>query len=130
MAANRFRETLPANCPPHDAAPLPAQTALRLVPADPACPADFDSHAAAGRQCPKSWAPCEWASCSMFIANVRREVLTDLRKFPNLRHMTQIAHVSVGPSAGVAKIKASGHIDLWMYATFDPVAAIIDMEPL
>lgn len=35
-AANRFRERMPPNCPPTDAAPLPAQVVLRLVPGDPA----------------------------------------------------------------------------------------------
>lgn len=44
--------------------------------------------------------------------------------------MTQIAHISVDASAGLAKSKGGDHIDFWMFATFDPVAAVVNLEPL
>jgi hypothetical protein len=100
--APTYREALPPNCPPREAVPLSARRVLRLISENPAGAGDFDSHATLGENCPSWCTPCEWASCSMFLVETRRENIYGLRRFPKLRNMKLIAHVCVDETSGKA----------------------------
>jgi hypothetical protein len=123
--APAYREILPPECPPGDAIVLDRQIVIRLVPANPAVSEDFDSHAKAGRKCPHGCSPCQWAACSVFVDPMRPEQITDLLKLPKMRQMHFFARLLVDINSGKARLtKGSGHISLWMYASFNPVLAI------
>lgn len=120
-----YREILPPECPPADAIALGRQIVIRLVPANPAVPENFDSSAKAGRNCPRGCSPCQWAACSVFVDPLRPEKITDLLKLPKMRQMNFLVRLLVDVNSGKARpTKETGHISLWMYDSFDPVRAI------
>lgn len=130
--ALRYREALPAGCPPADAVALSEQIVLRLIPFDPACAEDFASNAAKGKGCPKRADPCRWAACSIHREDTPRERIKDLAKLPNLAHMRFIAQVLIDERSGTAKPWPNDehHISLWMYAAFEPHRSVQKLEPL
>ncbi len=38
-----------------------------------------------------------------------------------------MAFVAVDESAGLAEVNSRGHVSLWMYERFDPVASVADV---
>lgn len=127
--SKKFKETLPANCPPSQAEHLSDQLVIRFVPQKPATPDHFMSSAAKGDPRPRSVSPCRWASCSVFEATIKPEKIDGLLKYPKLRSMKFQAFLKINSTAGVCTTADSGHIDLWMYDSFDPVAAVARYEP-
>jgi hypothetical protein len=123
-----FRETLPNDCPPSDAHDGGCASAFRFVPADPAIAANFDSYAAQGKPLPVGTdvTPCRWASCSLYsdLATARKK-----RKLKSLKKYRFVAELRIPAKSGKMK-EVSGHIDLWMYKDFDPIAAIVLIRDL
>lgn len=122
--SKKFKEALPTNCPPNEADELAPRIVIRLVRSNPAEPKDFLSGAAKGEKKPRGVCDCQWSSCSVFVHPMKPEKLADLLKFPKMRDITHQALVAVGPTAGRGKIGTTGHIDLWMYESFDPCKAV------
>jgi len=125
-----WREDLPENCPPAEAAPLNNLKLMRLVGPHDVVESDFASHAALGYTCHMEDKECEWASCSMFLPSLAPHQLRDLRKFKRLKSKTSIVYVQVHSSAGVAVIKPTRHVDMWFYDSFSPTQAIVATVPL
>jgi hypothetical protein len=116
----KFREKLPDRCPPDEAGPLTPQTLLRLVEGEVPNESQFDSHAALGFECALEGRECEWASCSMFLPSIERHKLASLQKFKRLKNKSHVAFISVDQSSGIAVIKPTKHVDLWMTEQFLP----------
>lgn len=125
----KFKENLPANCPPGNAGPLKQQLLIRLVGSNQPSDEDFKSHGALGKKCPKFVCQCEWTSCSLW--NSAQNVLA-LPALPKLRkRLTHVAYLQVDEASGMAHLTPrTGHVSLWMAAAYDPVAAISKTEPL
>jgi hypothetical protein len=123
-----FRESLPANCPPIDAHDGACACAFRFVSTPTPVAADFDSYAAQNKPIPTGIGvcPCRWASCSLYadLATVEKK-----RKLKSLRKYRFAARLTIREQSGYLK-EDSGHIDFWMYDTFDPVAAIVETTEL
>lgn len=127
--SNKWREDLPANCPPKgDAGPLTPQVLIRLAKAN-YDDDDFKSHNALGKPCTNNRL-CEWSSCSMFLPSVSKTQLDDLRKYPNLRKMKVVLFVNIDGGSGEAKVSPSKHVDFWMYRSFDPMKAVAKSVPI
>jgi hypothetical protein len=125
-----YKELLPQpNCPPKDANQTSELLAYRLIPHFTAQENDFMSHAALGKPCPPHEDTCRWASCSFFI-NIDK--CKAMNKLPSLkRKYKHIAHVKLGPLSGMTKLDhQSSHLDVWMFAAFDPLTSVIHTEPV
>lgn len=116
-----FAEDLPDLCPPKDAEDIELNDVFRLAPVRAPSLGHFASHAAQGKHPPKSLPDsCRWASCSL-TTNPQK-----LRKLSKLKHkFAYRMRIPVG--AGVSKMKDI-HIDFWRASTFDPVAAVVQVE--
>jgi len=117
-----YREELPVACPPETACDLARNEAYRLLPSVPALIDHFESHAAKGKPMPPDMDPCRWASCSLcgdMEAVQKKLKLKSLR-----RSITHVAKMKIAVGSGMLHIKG-GHIDFWMYDTFDPISAIV-----
>jgi hypothetical protein len=119
--APQFREVLPPSCPTSGSANLQPMKLLRLVGPHDLCNADFHSHMALNFPCPSPERACEWASCSMFLTSTPAHQLNGLRKFKRLKGKTRVAFIDVNQQTGIAHIKDTKHVDVWMYSSFDPV---------
>lgn len=121
LPAYRYRETLPAmghgkTCPPTTAVHPKEEWVYRLVPSKDLTQECFDSHAKNGRPRPECVDACRWASCSVFSSDK-----TELNKLPKPKKMNFVAKFKINETAGRVIAGKSGHLDLWMYATFDPL---------
>lgn len=125
-----WREVLPENCPPPHAAPLVTQRLMRLVGPQDVSELDFASHAALGITCTLEGRECEWASCSMFLPTLAVHQLRDLLKFKRLKSKTTVAYVEVDPSAGIAVVKPTRHVDMWFYDHFAPSGKVVSKVPV
>jgi hypothetical protein len=128
-----YRERLLAGCPPADAARLQQQIVIRLVPVNPADDSHFDSKAkeaeSSGKKPPRGCPVCIWSACSVFKPPLKPEQIKDLLKYPNMQQMKFAAHVVVDEKSGLAKItQETGHISLWLYKSFSPLAKITKYE--
>ncbi|MEN5278171.1 hypothetical protein ABE527_14620 [Brucella sp. TWI432] len=122
-----FFEDLPAQCPPAAAADVPYQQIWRVV-ADKNCNADeFKSHHARGQKKPPTVDECSYASCSL---------LTDFQKIKKLakglpkkrypKPFIAELNIPMGSGLSVNNSKTS-HVDFWMFKSFDPVSAIVQI---
>jgi hypothetical protein len=100
--------------------------AYRLLPSAPALADHFESLAAKGKQMPPGMDPCRWASCSL-CCNMK--VVHKKRKLKSLQKYTHVAKMKIAAGSGTLLI-GGGHIDFWMYDTFDPISAIVDVTRL
>lgn len=114
-----FAETLPNGCPPSDAIESDGRMAIRLLKSPNPTEKDFYSHAKLGKRKPESVSFCVWASCSLSSI----QSATNLPKLPKLRGKDYYTKIILKKESGMLKVSDSGHIDFWMYATFDPVGA-------
>lgn len=123
-----FRESLPADCPPTHAHEDECARAFRFVLAKSPVVGDFASHAAKQMPLPEGIdvCPCRWASCSLYsdLATVHKK-----RKIKSLKKYPFIAELKIAAKSG-RLVENSGHIDFWMYDTFDPLAAIVVVRGL
>ncbi|MBU1313957.1 MAG: hypothetical protein KJ947_22450 [Alphaproteobacteria bacterium] len=120
----KFREALPANCPPDDAGPLNTQVLVRLVEGPDVTEADFDSQEKLGYECTIENGDCEWASCSMFLPSVPKHKLVTLTKYKRLKKKKHVAYVEINELSGIAKVGTSKHVDVWMFQDYTPSANI------
>jgi hypothetical protein len=118
-----FREALPANCPPLGAHDGSCEKAYRFIPSAIPAAADFASYAANGEPPPEGVDPCRWASCSLYadLSTVHKK-----RKLKNLRNYSFVAQMKIEAGSGML-LQRSSHIDFWMYDTFNPTAAVVDV---
>jgi hypothetical protein len=71
--------------------------------------------------------PCRWASCSLFA-----DLDTVAKKraaFKKLRKYGYAAQIKIASGSGFL-LENRGHIDFWMFDTFDPIAAIVQVKDL
>jgi hypothetical protein len=121
-----YREKLPAACPPEAAHDMACNEAYRLLPSASALTDHFESLAAKGIPMPPGMDPCRWASCSLCCD---METVRKKRKLKNLRKYTHVASMKIAVGSGMLLIRG-GHIDFWMYDTFDPISAIVRVTGL
>lgn len=118
-----FREELPPQCPPVEAAEMTIPSAWRLVHSPQPTIDAFSSHAALGKARIPNVSECDHASCSLFI---ERERVQRLARLPKLRQGAHLAELTIPVTAGQCLVnETSSHVHLWMYRDFDPVAHII-----
>jgi hypothetical protein len=124
-----YRENLPAkNCPPAESHEGECGEAWRLLPAKKPTAADFASNAAKGEPLPRPDAdPCRWASCSLFTN--MDALIRSRNTFKKLRKMAFAAQVKIVTGSGRLLVE-NDHIDFWMFDTFDPLAAVLDVREL
>jgi hypothetical protein len=130
-AVREYREKpLPAACPPSDASDAPKGTVLRLVANSPPVQDDFRSGRAEGKKKPKRCDDCTWCACSVWLSSTKKEVIAGLTKLANHRNKKYIAHVQIDAKSGKTKPHDGdgNHVRFWMYETFDPVAATVNVE--
>ena len=124
-----FRETLPtdgAPCPPKEAHTGLCDSAFRLIPSKNPVSADFASNRAKEELLPPGVDACRWASCSLYcdLATVIKK-----RKLPKLKHYLFAAELKIKAGSGFL-LQGGTHIDFWMFDTFDPIKAIVQIKGL
>jgi hypothetical protein len=133
MQVYKDQDTLwPADCPPNDALSVPHGVYLRLVSANPATAADFQSGHVGGKTRPKKCDECRWRAGSVFLSTTLHDKLAGMVKLPNLSSMKFIAHVQVTKTCGRLKPhdKDKDHLSFWMYNSFHPETAVINIVSL
>lgn len=118
-----FREKLPKGCPPGNASSKGFEEVYRLVDNNPPVQTDFDSHEALGLKRIHGACPCRWASCSLFI---KKQAALSLKKLPKFKEKF-VASMAIPDNVGVSRVR-KGHVDFWMFKSFDPTAAVLDVE--
>jgi hypothetical protein len=71
--------------------------------------------------------PLRWAACSLFesIDIIKKKLVA----YKSLRKYKFAACVKLPDQSGYL-IEDNGHIDFWMFDSFDPVAAIVHVKEL
>jgi len=125
-----FKEMLPGGCPVDEARNLPEQVVVRLVSREALDATDFASHAALGKSRPDEICPCKWSSCSVFGGRKGLQTAIDMVALPRYRkRFSHLAHLQIDGRSGLGVVNdKSGHIDLWMFSSFDPVSAVVRCE--
>jgi hypothetical protein len=57
------------------------------------------------------------------------ETVHKKRKLKSLQKFTHVAKITIAPGSGML-LMGGGHIDFWMYETFDPISAIVHVTSL
>lgn len=117
-------------CPPEDAVPPEEALVIRLAKTPTPTAACFRSHAARGLPIRGDTSPCRHASCSVFFNDEKCEQLNAMRRLPHFRSFTHAFLLRVTPTSGLALAGAEKHLDLWMFKSFDPVAAVEEVAPM
>ena len=122
----KFAEELPAQCPPGDAADVAHKVIYRLIPTHPPTKDHFKSHAELGIAGGEH-DPCGRRSCSLLV-----DPLKWVRGLPRMLTRYRYAvQMSIPTGSGMSKSnKNSTHVHFWPYATFDPLAAVVDVIEL
>jgi hypothetical protein len=121
-----WREPLPERCPPNEAHhPEKRQLVLRFVDSQTPQDVDFHSHAHLGKKCPPYVDPCCWASCSVTPCTEDELPQIAFSKLPRVRAKKKyVAAFWIETSAGLILQDHPNHIHLWLYQSFDPLAAV------
>lgn len=123
----QFKEELPASCPPPQAHNGGYASLVRFVRNMPPVQSDFESHSKLGKQRPPTVPPCKWASCSLFQT---RDAALAKFKLPRLRQLfSGVAIINIPENSGQSVAK-NGHVDFWMFSSFDPLNSVVDVEEL
>jgi hypothetical protein len=123
-----FLEELPPQCPPAGAKAMEIEGAYRVVSCDSPTIQDFWSQDRLGVPIRPTADPCKWRSCSLFLS---RDKAVDIAgKLPKARiKEPHLALVNIQTSDGRALVNArTSHVDLWLSTTFDPQAAVVNLE--
>lgn len=129
MGDSMYCEELPEACPPLDAVGNPLSNVYRRVDTAAPVASDFASHAFLGKEPKFPVDPCKWASCSFF--RDKKKISDISKKLPKPRTFANfIAQLDIPADTGRWKEDKKGHIDFWMYASFDPLSAIVDIQPV
>lgn len=124
-----YHEDLPLSCPPQLSKDDQISNAYRRVDDKVATIGDFASQAAKGVEPLFPVDPCKWASCSLFLN--KAQIVNISAKLPKPRsHSNYVAEMNIPASSGRWLAGKKGHIDFWMYGTFNPLAAIVKIEHL
>lgn len=121
----QYRESLPVDCPPSEAQDGELGEVWRFIQGSTPVDADFDSHAKRGLPNRNSVPPCEFASCSLFETERAKEMAKN--QFFKRKLASRLA---VPASSGRHITNARGHVSLWMYASFNPCAAVAETVKL
>jgi hypothetical protein len=123
-----FLEELPAQCPPGGAKEMEIEGAYRVVSCGRPSIEDFWSQSKLGVPIRPTADPCKWRSCSFFLS--RDKAIDIASKLPKSRikapHLAMV-NIQAGDGRVLVNTRTS-HVDLWVSATFDPLAAIVDLE--
>lgn len=122
----QFLEDLPPECPPKEAQDGDVGIAYRAIVDETPTTDDFKSYAALGRSS-SSVDSCRFASCSLYTCKDKAKNIFSL---PKKRHeFKYLATLEIKRGAGLALMRKK-HVDLWMFAGFNPLSAVISVEPL
>ena len=102
---------------------------IRLAKTPTPTASDFASHAARGLPI-RGNDTCSHASCSMFLHDAEDEQLNAMRALPHFRNFTHAFLVQVDNASGMALEGKNKHVDLWLFRTFNPVAAVAEVRAL
>ena len=129
LATTEFKEALPPNCPPDGAKNPVPQVVLRLVSNQDVTEEDFFSYAKLGKKPHFDVCPCLLASCSVFSSSSGGHRIGAHIKLPKLRGRKYVAKVKLTPQSGLVQYanSNSGHIDLWMFSTFNPLENVLEV---
>ena len=116
----RYVDSLPPMCPPSDAVDQ-ALTLYRLVPHNPAIPANFASYLGGGVECPSHIDPCRWASCSLVVDPAKQ------KRLPKFKNYKWAAHLSIPRGSGKAKKTSGNHYDFWCYSSFNMISSVVEI---
>ncbi len=119
-----FKEELPEKCPPASAKDVEHLKVLRFVDCAEVKVEDFHSHRALGLQI-KGATECDLAACSLFTCTKSKGFIR-ARKFPRLRNKA-VAVLDIPEGAGLSLINSDGHVNFWMYNSFDPLSAVTEV---
>ncbi|WP_353469610.1 hypothetical protein [Sphingomonas faeni] len=64
----------------------------------------------------------------MFLHDAGGEQLNAMRRLPRFRSFKYAYLVKVDQGSGLSIAGAGKHLDLWMFKSFDPVAAVQSVE--
>ncbi|WP_145962685.1 hypothetical protein [Rhizobium phaseoli] len=124
-----YLEKLPDSCPPNTSTDDAISGVFRMVDDKVANNHDFQSHAAKGKKPLFPVDPCKWASCSLF--RDKNQIVNISAKLPKPRsHANYVAELDIPVASGRWVDGKKGHVDFWMYGTFNPIAAIVKIEHL
>lgn len=119
-----YWEQLPPQCPPATAADVALSGAFRIVFNNPPTKDDFKSKRALGHEMEPDGDECRFSSCSLFTC-VRK--VGNVAGLPKVRARNPfVASIDVPVGAGKSLTRKK-HVDFWMYSTFDPVGAVVDV---
>lgn len=122
-----FCEPLPDKCPPHQAEDKAYGEAWRVVEGSQPGAKDFASHAKKGIPKRPTDSECDHASCSLFTS--RTTIAGLVTRMPKTRFKDpHIAKLAIPKGAGLSLENNRSHVHFWMFASFDPVAAILATE--
>lgn len=122
-----YMEPLPPQCPPADAVDCEHNVAFRIVFSNPPTADDFKSRAANGDPTPPGVTDCRNASCSFSVDVAKLRNQAGLPKFRAKNPKIASVSIAIGSGRSHTNIKTK-HIDFWMYDTFDPVSATVQVE--
>lgn len=124
-----YLEQLPDQCPPAAAQDQAFGPAYRILPAAVPAVQHFYSHRQLGLGKPPTVDDCRFASCSLFTCPDKARAIARLPKKRAVS--THLAELTVGQGAGASYInQTTKHVDFWMYANFNVVAAVTQVIPL
>ena len=121
-----YCEALPNHCPPEEAKETAIGIAYRVGYSDPPTMDDFASHNKLGQKKPPRVDSCKWASCSLFSDKAKAENLT---KLPKIRcRNPYLAKLDIPKGSGKWLKGKRSHIDFWMFKSFNPISATLELE--
>jgi hypothetical protein len=121
-----YREKLPPDCPPDGCNDGECEVAFRFVSANPPTDDDFASNSAKEEPLPPGVDICRWSSCSLYTD---MDTVHKKRKLKKLQKIPFVAAITIAAGSG-HWTQANNHIDFWMFDTFDPLKAVVQVEAL
>jgi hypothetical protein len=124
----KFKEPLPASCPPTNVNVPTTETLWRILKGTTPTSEDFESHAA--REPRKNYRDaCQARAVSLATSlDVCRTIVK--LPYPNVRGLTHAAEVTYEPSAGAWDHNHTDHVSYWVAADADPIALTGTVEAL
>ncbi|UWQ55107.1 hypothetical protein [Leisingera caerulea] len=120
-----FLEELPVGCPPDDAEDGLLEEVWRFHQGVTPKPEHFFSHAKLGKNNHRNVCQCVFSSCSLFKTKRARQ----MAKLPFFKKK-MASELKIPAKSGKFLQGRDGHVDFWMYTSFDPLASILRTEKL
>ena len=119
-----YEEDLPINCPPNGAEDKERTSVCRFLPYPEGDARNFYSHHKLGKKTGNA-PECRAKSLSLF--NSRGvQVVVAAKKTAFFKKM-KICLMNIPRGAGKSIEDATGHIDLWMFADYDPSQSVVSV---